>query len=238
MKFPILTSLIVFIVWLTVKLSQSKSDRKEKMDAYWEKELAANTVRKKSLDDLDYIQFPFHLLPSEASFTDEGRNIPSSLLMLEGLKDKKIVNLNNISNTDLKLQYGTTNITILSEYDENYITLCREGFLLSEYLYDNDRFSEAEILAKALIDAGSDVSNQFTLLARLYLKAGQPDRLEQLKEQVRSMTSSRKDAILRALQEVEDSASSVSKAAPMADGSAAPASAETKGDVEDIPLEQ
>ncbi|MCR4691648.1 MAG: hypothetical protein K5739_09920 [Lachnospiraceae bacterium] len=199
-----MTSLIVFIVWLTVKLSQSKSKQQENTKAYWEKEMAANAVPKKSLDDLSYINFPFYLLPTEESFSAEGENIPSSLLMMLSLKGKKIVNLNNISNTDLKLSYGTTNITVLTEYDENFITLCREGYLFTEYLSDIGRKEEAIPIARALIDAGSDVSNQFTLLYKLYHEAGDGENCRQLTEKASSLESTRKDAIVKALSQLQE----------------------------------
>ena len=203
MKFPILTSLIIFIVWLTVKTSGGKKDRSENIRSFWEKERAANAVRKKSLDDLPYVFFPFDILPSEESFTVQGLGIPSSLTALKELKEKKIVNLNGYSNTDLKLEYGTTNISILTEYDENFLTLCREGHLLSEYLYDMDKKQEAQKLSEALIQCGSDVSTQFTLLYRIYHEAGLTAEKSKLMQTVEQMTSSRKNAILRALTELE-----------------------------------
>ncbi len=207
MKFPILTSLIVFIVWLTVKLSQGKTDRQEKTRAFWEKERASNMVMKKSLDDLRYISFPFDLLPREASFTDEGQNIPSSLLMLNGLRGKKIVNFNNVSNTDLKLQYGTANITLLTEYDNNFITLCREGNLLTQYLAGADRKEEARVISEALVSCGSDVVAQYVLLATLYTENGMEEAKKRLVVTVEQMESNRKDAILKALENLETAAS-------------------------------
>ncbi len=206
MKFPVLTSVIVFIVWLTVKISEGKKERAESEREYWEKERAANAVRKQSLDDLNYIEFPFAYLPSEESFTDEGQNIPSSLLMLKDLVGKKIVNLNGISNTDLKLKYGTTNITVLSEYDTNFITLCREGHLLSEYLFELGRIEEAERISEALVQSGSDVCAQFTLLRKIYETSGKEEKVSNLIHLAENMTSSRKEAILKALTQVEESA--------------------------------
>ena len=127
MKLPVLTIVIAFVAWLTVKLSQGKKATKDVKAEYWKKEEAANAVRRKSLDELDYIQFPFESLPTEESFSAAGENVPAPLQMLKSLEGKKIVNLNNISNTDLKLTYGTANINILTEYDENFLVLCREG---------------------------------------------------------------------------------------------------------------
>ncbi len=203
MKFPILTSLIVFISWLAAKIATSKRDRTETMRDFWAKERASNAVVRKSLDDLDYITFPFEILPSEDSFTLMDQNIPSSLLMLQNLRGKKVVNLSGMSNSDLKLTYGTANLTVLTEYDENFLTLCREGHLLTQYLYENERLSEAQNISEALIACGSDVSGQFTLLATIYERTGQEDKREGLVAIAEQMSSSRKNAIVRALNELD-----------------------------------
>ena len=204
MKFPVLTIVIAFVAWLTVKLAQGKKETQAVMDEFWKKESAANAVRRKSLDDLDYIGFPFEILPKDDFFVYQGQEVPPSLKMLRSLSDKKIVNLNNISNTDLKLQYGTSNITILTEYDENFLTLCREGFLLAEYLYDTDNMDSAMEISRAVIGCGSDVSGQYTLLWKIYDEKGLDDGKKELFEIVEKMESSRKNAILRALTELEE----------------------------------
>ena len=58
MVFPVLTIVVLFII--AMSLANKKSDRqmKEPLQRFWEKEQAANLVRKQSLDDLDYIRIP------------------------------------------------------------------------------------------------------------------------------------------------------------------------------------
>ena len=45
--------------------------------------------------------------------------------LIEALKEKKILNLSGFTNTDLKLEYGVGNLTELTDYDNNYVTLSR-----------------------------------------------------------------------------------------------------------------
>ena len=88
---------------------------KEIEEQFWDRERKANSTRRKPLTDLDFISIPYDSLP----FTGEVGNpvIMESEAFLLGLKDAKIVNLNGISNTDLKLRYGVANLTDLTEYD-------------------------------------------------------------------------------------------------------------------------
>lgn len=137
MKYPILASFIVFGFYLTFILKRSKKKEKNMKEDFWERERLANTVRRKSLDGLNYVEIPFDLLPMEMLAEHPGvREFHEKLRELSG---KKIVNFTGYSNTDLKLAYGAPNINLLSEYDQNFtelITLLQSwaGFLLQEYI--------------------------------------------------------------------------------------------------------
>ena len=100
--------------------------RRKEEDAdreFWECEYRANFTRKKPLDDLNYITVPEHLLSMKPELmTDE---LAECLSELQDLSDAKIVNLTGYTNTDLKLKYGTANITILSDCDFHYTNLVK-----------------------------------------------------------------------------------------------------------------
>ena len=53
---------------------------------------------------------------------------------IEALKEKKILNLSGFTNTDLKLEYGVGNLTELTDYDNNYVTLSRSLARIAELL--------------------------------------------------------------------------------------------------------
>ena len=55
--------------------------------------------------------------------------------ILRSLSTQKIVNLTGYTNTDLKLSYGTANITCLTEYDQNYTLLVSTLQKWAEVLY-------------------------------------------------------------------------------------------------------
>lgn len=202
MKFPIFASLIVFILWLGYEISKAGKKNEEAENAFWEKENQANSVRKKSLEHLPYVHFPFDRLPTEESFLNAGRPIPESLEILKSLQDKQMVNLNGISNTDLKLTYGTANITILSEYDANYEIFSKNIYELAKQLDDAGRTGEALFLLEETLVYGTDISGHYKLLARIYQRNEQMDNILMLREKASQLTSLTREPILAFLDDI------------------------------------
>lgn len=130
MKLPFITTTLIFIAFLMfhLKRTEKKEDRQER--EFWEREYKANTIRRKDIEHLDYIEFALSMLPIREYANDP--RVSECIMQLRELEGKKILNCTGYSNTDLKLKYGTANITKLSEYDLNYTTLVRNLALLAE----------------------------------------------------------------------------------------------------------
>ncbi len=196
MNFFIFASFIVFGCWLTYQLQKSRKLDQKAISDFWEHENLANSVRKKQLTESDYVQFPFDRLPSDQSFSEP---IPESLTVLRTLSDKKMINLNGLSNTEVKLKYGTANITTLSEYDENFASFVKHIYLLCQHLYDNGRSKEARELLEEGIRVGTDSLSHYRLLAQIYRENGELHKLSELKPHAEQLHSLTKGAILRVL---------------------------------------
>ena len=69
-------AVFVFIIWLTFTLRSTKNKNERAETDFWERESASNSVRRKNIDDLSYVRFPFDRLPSEESFTACGEEVP------------------------------------------------------------------------------------------------------------------------------------------------------------------
>lgn len=111
--FPFLAIFIVFCLILNFYIRKNDSEQQKVQDEFWEKELRSNAVRKKDISKLDYITIPLDKIPVKLCTSTETK--------LYALAEKPMLNLTGISNTDLKLQYGTANLEILSEYDTNFL---------------------------------------------------------------------------------------------------------------------
>ncbi len=138
----------------------------EKEQNFWERERESNNVRKKSLDTLEYIHIPYDLLPFGTA-EDNGILLSAEEELL-ALKDEKIVNFTGISNTDLKLEYGTANITALTQFDQNYTALVVSLQKWGEALYNLGRFEDACQVLEFAVKTRTDISATYRLLIDLY----------------------------------------------------------------------
>ena len=199
MNLPVLTSVLILVVCITFFNIRTTNQRKEKLDEYWEKERKANFIRKKSLEDLEYISIPFASFPMQVATEDE--IIQNCLKDLRSLENEKIVNFTGISNTDLKLTYGTANITALSQYDQNYTlfirTLQEWGNRLHELGYD----AESRTVLEYAINSRTDISSTYYLLASIYDSMGETTKIKHLILVANTLQTVMKNPIVRTLKE-------------------------------------
>lgn len=193
--FPFLASFIIFIIWLTYELKKHEKLEKNALNDFWRREEEANQVRKKSLDNLNYIKIPFDFIPK--SLLSDNEEVRDCLELLNKLSEKKIVNFTGYSNTDLKLEYGTANLTELSQYDENYTLYARTIYKLANIYYQNGYESNARILLEKALESGTDISGNYLLLAEIYQKQGENDKLDALLQSAKDLpaTASKKNLI-------------------------------------------
>ena len=114
-------------------------------------------------------------------------------------KGNYIVNLTGYTNTDLKLKYGTANITILSDYDFHYTNLVTLLQKLAELLHDNLEDDLAVRVLEFAVSTGTDVSKSYYLLAELYQQMNMSEKIEHLISQAQGIHSLMKDAIVENL---------------------------------------
>lgn len=178
MKFPIFASFIVFCIWLSYELHKSSRRKESIEESFWETESRANNTRRKPLDDLDYITIPFDSLPMDVMREDPV--VSECHTILRTISEEPIVNLTGISNTDLKLKYGAPNIDLLTLYDQRYTTLARTLQKLAKTLYDHGYAKEAKTVLEFAVETKTDVSASYRLLAEIYQKTGEEEKIRDL----------------------------------------------------------
>ena len=166
MKFPFLASFILLCIFMNINMRRVCRKTEEKEQDFWERESASNNVRKKSLDNLEYVHIPFDLLPFGTA--KDNTILQSAEDELMALKDEKIVNLTGITNTDLKLEYGTANITPLTQYDQNYTALVCALQKWGQELYNQGRYEDATKVLEFSVKTRTDISGTYRLLVDLY----------------------------------------------------------------------
>ena len=116
----------------------------------------------------------------------------------------KILNLTGITNTELKEQYGVANLTILSDYDNNYTTLVNTIARWGARLIDLEYNDEAVTVLEYGLSIGTDVSRNYLILADIYRKKGETDKIDALITRASTLKSLMKNSILSKLNEVRE----------------------------------
>lgn len=197
-NFISISLLIIFVLWLNYEIAKNNKLSNKSKDEFWKKEAQANQTRKADISDLDYISVPIDRLPLELN-TDPTINSYRDTIL--SLSNKKILDLNNFSNTDLKLKYGASNITPLSEYDNNYIVLVSTLNRWGERLYTNGYYQEALAVLEVALDCNTNIHKTFELLAKIYISQGSILKIDQLIDRIKAASIRDKEALLLKLQD-------------------------------------
>lgn len=198
MKPYILASVILFGALIAYENKKHTKQSKKQEQSFWERENMANSVRRKPLDDLDYISVPLEDLSMDA--LPDLEEAAECRRILENLSGQKIVNFTGITNTDLKLRYGAPNIDLLTGYDQNYTSLVCTLQKWAVLLYDNNLVDEAQKVLEFAVSTRTDVSRSYYLLADIYLQKNQPEKIDTLIETADTLNSALKSTIVRTLQ--------------------------------------
>lgn len=195
MKYPFFATFLLFVIVFNIvaRVRSRKTDNTE--EAFRERESAANAVRRKSLDDLTYVD-----LSSEAFPVALSANLPEASEILEQLRslvEKKAVNLSAHTNTELKEMYGVSNLPLLTEYDQNFteITLLLQKW--AALLWEKEEKEAAAEVLRYAVSLGSDLSQTYGLLAQYYAEKKDLSELQNLAEKANALESSSK-ALARA----------------------------------------
>ena len=196
--------LCTVIVGFEIFYHRKKNDHRseEEKQKFWDRESEANSVRKKDITFLDYIDIPLQSLPMDSCDDDE---ISEYQELIKNLSHKRILNLGGLTNTDLKLMYGPANLPELTEYDSNYTTLVNTISKWGARLIALERTDDAQKVLEYGISIKTDVSCNYSLLARIYKDKNQPDKIDALAETANGLDSIMKKAILRKLREIQNS---------------------------------
>lgn len=199
MRFPFFASFIIFMIVFLI--NRKKADFKDNSikQNYLEIERQANSTRKKSLENLDYIIIPFSTLPMNTAAQDEV--VSECVKEIRELSKEKIVNFTGLTNTDLKLKYGTANITLLTVYDQNFTLLVRSLQDWAKRLFELGHTDECLILLEFAVSIRTDISSSYYLAAKIYAKQGNMEKITYLIQTAQSLNSAMKNPIVRTLQE-------------------------------------
>ena len=199
MNIGILASLLFFMLFISIRAKRQSKRQQNDEKKFWERERLANSVRRKPLDDLNYIHIPLETFPTHIMQEDE--TVLECIDLMESLTAQKIVNLTGYSNTDLKLEYGAANITVLTEYDQNYTLLVRTLQKWADTLIAAGYAKEAAILMEFAVSTQTDISRTYYQLAEYYVSQRKSENIQWLKDTADGLRSSNRSIIISHLNE-------------------------------------
>lgn len=193
MGFPILPFFLIFLIWLTFRIKSLDAKQKKQQADFWAKEKAASITPAKDISNLSYITIPIEKFP--LNFSNDEKVIEIERELTE-LSTHRLLNLSGISNTDLKLTYGTTNFDVMSQIGEDFDRAC---VLLNSYakaLIDAAREDDAKNVLEFAVGVGTDISESYIMLANYYKKSSQNEKLSFLRERISNSQLLLKNSIL------------------------------------------
>ncbi len=191
MNLIILAIVLISTVAIAIAIRRSAKIQKNNDQSFWDREHEANFTRKKSISDLDYITIPEDILALKDP-------------VIESISTKKILNLNGIPNTDLKLTYGAANITELSEYDQNYTDLITRLDELATDMLETKDITNAKLILSFTTDIYTDILRSWDQLANIYVSENNKAELHKLIKKAEKIKTFRGPAILRRLNQILD----------------------------------
>lgn len=203
MNFIINASVLIFAAAIAIYLHKGKKAKTDTRRDFLEREREANSTRRKSLDDLDYIRLSIEEFPMD--LLDDVPKVEDYKQIIQTLSERPIVNFTGINNTELKLRYGAPNIDLLTEYDQNYTVLVRTLQQWGQALYDAGYVDEACHMLEFAISTGTDVSATYRLLCRIYTEQNTLEKINDLYPVAEMLNSAMRNTIFRILQEAGQS---------------------------------
>ena len=182
---------IAFSALLYYYIKKNNKAQEQAIHDFLEKETMANHSRKQDISKLDYIIIPWDKLPANLE-------TPSQKAFWE-LQNKKLLNLTGISNTDLKLQYGVSNLDALSEYDGNFMDMVQLLPIYAKELMEQGYTSSAKELLEFGISCHADSRQIYFLLADIYKQENETDKTKLLIENAQTLPELTKQAVLKQL---------------------------------------
>ena len=193
----IIIAALALIFMMYVKYTYRRDN--QSTEKFLERESLANSTRKQPLDDISYITVPVDTLPFLEDASDE---IAKYQQTIRELSDKKIANLSDMTNTDLKLKYGAANLPILTEYDNNYSlltdTISKWGLALMESGHEE----EAVTVLEYGIKCNTDIRSNYLVLADYYASQGDVRKIRTLRTRALLLHTLIKDSIISRLDDL------------------------------------
>ena len=199
MIFPLLGLILVGMVALALRYRHLNKKIENDKEDFYERERRANSTPAKDISNIKYLTIPLDKWPIGQIDDPDIKAIEDRL---KTLSDKDILNLTHKTNTDLKEEYGVPNFDKMQEVGDNFNDLTVAIVDYANELMLHNMYDEAIAVLEYGIVIGTDMSNNYTLLADCYAYKNQPRRIETLRTRAEKYEGIMQSSILKHLDEL------------------------------------
>lgn len=173
-KMGIPTIFILFLIFLFIfhhNLKKTERLTAMKRKDFWENEEKSMFTRKSQIEDNNYIVLDISgiIHNNREYFLELGHpELFKYQELIFSLSNEQMLNLSNMSNSEIRLKYGVANFSHIEACENNYNRLIKAIYMLGKGYYDLEKYPEAISVLEAGIKINSDISDHILLLAELY----------------------------------------------------------------------
>lgn len=193
---------ITLVILFQYNLRKNTKIENKMKEAFWKNERDSLVVRKKDFTDEDYIHIPDTPLVLESTETfEEGDKLYYKQLVrqLNQLETLDMMNFSDMTNTEIRLAFGTANQTIVQNNEVNYNNYLKTLAKLSKLYEDYKLYPSAISILERCIAMNSDYKEHFLHLGAMYRKTNQQVSLKALITKADALESPMKKGLVDAL---------------------------------------
>lgn len=186
------------VLAIQIMLRKNKVDFRQTLENIMKKEIKANSSRKKEIEECFYIKPNTEILPiKKYPETSENKDIINAQNIVIQKSKLTMIKFNEqISNTDLKLKYGYSNLETITICEEHYNSYMQALTTWAELLFEKENYTDCETILTEAIRLKCDLSKAYILLISVYSKTNNYEKSENLKKHIENSNLILKEKIL------------------------------------------
>ena len=201
---PIFISVVTFVVVVRVLIKKNDNGYDKAVDNFLDKEEKANKTNK----DFDELNLHF-VSPAKNLPFKEYETIPQykNLIKKQNFVKRKIkldiIKIpSNLTNTELKEMYGANNFKKISILEEHYNSYVRGLYEWALELYNVNNIYDCKQVLLEAIRLEANISDVYCLLAKIYKKENDKQKLINLRDSVYNINLSLKESTIKKIDEI------------------------------------
>lgn len=203
MAFPsffIIFIIIIFVIQHHLHKSQRIEDANKR--EFWQKEERSLSIRRKEFTKENYI-YPslavyhfddlYNLNPSDRM---QFQQLAKDLIRLSKLE---MMNFSTMTNSEIRLAFGTANQTIIQANEEHFDLFLKTLSKYGHLMLQNNYVEEATLAFEQCISLGSEYHDHYITLAEIYKNCHKKEAFNKLLKKASDIESINKNALIKKL---------------------------------------